>query len=138
MEVKSMIRTKEYEKFNSTGTFYEHVPTNTVYSYNTPIYQEFCTRRGLLKCFNNTYYSNTTRKHQANLWGYKTQSDIIFHHCSYGNWSLDTAFRNEITMTEYELEKLQNKTHKLGKRQAERLEALKARLKELKDLYTEI
>ena len=38
------------------------------------IYQEFCTRRGKLKCFNDTFYSMTTRKHQSHLWGYRTQS----------------------------------------------------------------
>ena len=133
-----MTKTKEYEKFNTTGTFYIHVPTNTVYSYNTPIYQEFCTRRGKLKCFNDTYYSVTTSKHQSNLWGYRTQSDVVFHHCPYGNWSLDTAFKNEISMTEYELEKLQNKTRKLGKRQAQTLETLKARLQMLQKLYAEV
>lgn len=130
--------TREYKKLNSTGSLLKHIPTNTIYSYRTPIYQEFCTRRGLLKVFNDTYYSATTRKHQSNLWGYRTQSDIVFHYCPYGNWSLDTAFKNEITMTEYELEKLQNKTRKLGKRQAEHLENLKARLQELQNLYAEV
>lgn len=133
-----MTKTKEYEKFNTTGTFYIHVPTNTVYSYNTPIYQEFCTRKGLLRVFNDTSYSMTTSKHQSKLWGYRTQSDVVFHYCPCGNWSLDTAFKNEISMTEYELEKLQNKTRKLGKRQAEKLETLTKRLQELQKLYEEI
>lgn len=129
---------KDYKKLNSTGTLFEHIPTNTIYSYRTPIYQEFCTRKGLLKVFNDTYYSATTRKHQANIRTYKTQSDIIFHYCPYGNYSLDTAFKNEISMTEYELEKLQNKTRKLGKKQVEKLESLKTRLQELQKLYTEV
>lgn len=130
--------TKEYKKLNSTGSLLKHVPTNTIYSYSTPIYQEFCTRKGLLKVFNDTFYSMTTRKHQGIIWRYRTQSDIVFHYCPYGNWSLDTAFKNEITMTEYELEKLQNKTRKLGKRQAEKLESLKIELKALNDLYAEV
>ncbi len=130
--------TREYRKLNSTGSLLKHVPTNTIYSYRTPIYQEFCTRKGLLKVFNNTYYSAATRKHQANIREYETQSDIVFHYCPYGNWSLDTAFKNEISMTEYELEKLQNKTRKLGKRQAETLDTLKAKLQTLQNLYEEI
>lgn len=130
--------TREFKKLNSTGSLSKHVPTNTIYSYSTPIYQEFCTRKGLLKVFNDTYYSATTRKHQANIREYEKQSDIVFHHCPFGNWSLDTAFKNEISMTEYELENLQNKTHKLGKRQAEQLENLKTRLKQLQKLYKEI
>lgn len=133
-----MTRTKEYKKLNSTGSLLEHVPTNTIYSYRTPIYQEFCTRKGLLKVFNDTYYSATTRKHQANIRYYKLYSDIVFHYCPYGYWSLDTALKNEISMTEYELEKLQNKTRKLGKRQAEKLETLKTRLQELQKLYREV
>ena len=127
--------TREYKKLNSTGSLLKHVPTNTIYSYRTPIYQEFCTRKGLLKVFNNTLYSRTTRKHQANIREYQFNADVVFHYCPYGNWSLDTAFKNEISMTEYELEKLQNKTRKLGKRQAEQLDNLKRRLKELQDLY---
>ena len=88
--------------------------------------------------FNNTYYSATTRKHQANIREYQFIADIVFHYCPYGNWSLDTAFKNEISMTEHELEKLQNKTRKLGKRQAEELETLKDRLNTLQKLYTEV
>lgn len=129
---------REYEKLNSTGSLLRHVPTNTIYSYRTPIYQEFCTRKGLLKVFNDTYYSATTRKHQASIRDYEKQSNIVFHYCPYGNWSLDTAFKNEISMTEYELEKLQNKTRKLGKKQAEQLENLKTRLQELQKLYAEV
>lgn len=133
-----MTKTKEYEKFNTTGSCYKHVPTNTIYSYRTPIYQEFCTRKGLLKVFNDTFYSMTTRKHQGIIWRYKNQSDIVFHYCPYGNWSLDTAFKNEISMTEHELEKLENKKRKLGKRQAETLAGLKNKLQMLQDLYEEI
>ena len=130
--------TREYKKLNSTGSLLRHVPTETIYSYSTPIYQEFCTRKGLLKVFNNTYYSATTRKHQANIREYQFIADIVFHYCPYGYWSLDTAFKNEISMTEYELEKLQNKTRKLGKRQAQRLEELTKRLQELQKLYAEV
>ena len=134
-----MTRTKEYEKLNTTGSLLKHVPTNTIYSYSTPIYREFTLNNiKVLKVFNDTYYSPTTRKHQSNIWRYRTQSDIIFHYCPYGDWSLDTAFKNEISMTKYELEKLQNKTRKLGKRQAENLESLKTKLKELQDLYAEV
>jgi len=88
--------------------------------------------------FNDTYYSATTRKHQADIRGYETQANIVFHYCPYGYWSLDTAFKNEISMTQYEIEKLENKTRKLGKRQAEQLENLKRRLKELQKLYAEV
>lgn len=133
-----MTRIKEYEKFNTIGSCYKHIPTNTIYSYKTPIYEEFCTRRGLLKVFNDTYYSATTRKHQANIREYKTIADVVFHLLPRGNWSLDTAFKNEISITQYEIEKLENKTRKLGKRQAEKLETLKTRLQELQNLYKEI
>lgn len=129
--------TREYKKLNSTGSLLKHVPTNTIYSYSTPIYQEFTTRKGLLRVFNDTYYSATTRKNQANIKS-KIVPHIVFHYCPYGNWSLDTAFKNEISMTKSELEKLENKTRKLGKRQAEQLENLKTRLQTLQDLYAEV
>lgn len=80
----------------------------------------------------------TTRKHQSNIREYQLNADIVFHYCPYGNWSLNTAFKNEISMTEYELEKLENKTRKLGKRQAEQLENLKTRLHKLQKLHKEI
>jgi len=131
--------TREYKKLNSTGSLSKHVPTNTIYSYRTPIYRKFTLSNGkVLRVFNDTYYSATTRKHQTNIREYQFISDIVFHYCPYGNWSLDTAFKNEISMTEYELEKLQNKTRKLGKRQAEQLENLKTRLQELQKLYEEV
>lgn len=125
-------------RLNSTGTLTKDYD-DTIVSYNTPIYREFTLSNGkLLKVFNDTYYSATTRKHQANIREYQFISDIVFHHCPYGEWSLDTAFKNEISMTKYELEKLQNKTRKLGKRQAKKLETLKARLQELQNLYEEV
>ena len=129
---------KEYKKLNSTGTYSRHIPTDTIYSYRTPIYQEFCTRIGKLKVFNDTYYSATTRKHQALAWRYSAQSDIVFHYCPFGYWGLDTAFKNEISMVEYEIEKLENKKRKLGVRQAEQLIDLRMRLKFLQKLYSQI
>lgn len=125
-------------KLNSTGTLTETFD-GTIVSYKTPIYREFTLSNGkVLKVFNDTYYSATTRKHQANIREYQFSSDIVFHYCPYGNWSLDTAFKNEISMTEYNIEKLENKTRKLGKRQAEQLENLKTRLQTLQDLYAEV
>lgn len=125
-------------RLNSTGTLTRELD-NTIVSYRTPIYREFTLSTGkVLKVFNDTYYSATTRKHQANIREYQFISDIVFHYCPYGNWSLDTALKNEISMVKYELEKLQNKTRKLGKRQAENLETLKARLQELQKLYAEV
>lgn len=125
-------------RLNTTGTLTREFD-NTILSYSTPIYREFILSNGkVLKVFNDTYYSATTRKHQANIGEYQFIADVVFHYCPYGDWSLDTAFKNEISMTEYELEKLQNKTRKLGKRQAEQLETLKARLQELQKLYEEV
>ena len=92
-----MTRTKEYEKLNSIGSLSRHIPTNIIYSYRTPIYQEFYTVKGLLKCFNDTYYSRSTCKHQAQIGHLRGYADLIVHYCPYGEWSLDTALKNEIT-----------------------------------------
>lgn len=123
-------------RLNSTGSLLQ--VGDFIYSYGTPIYKEFIHNGKVFKVFNNTYYSTTTRKHQAQIGHLKNYADLIVHYCPYGDWSLDTALKNEITMTEYELEKLQNKTRKLGKRQAEELESLKTRLQTLQKLYSEV
>lgn len=126
-------------KMNSTGSLYHDNIDNDIVSYSTPIYREFTLSSGkILKVFNDTYYSATTRKHQALIYRYKKDANIVFHYCPYGNWSLDTAFKNEIEVTKQLIERLQNKTRKLGKRQAEQLENLKTRLQELQKLYAEV
>ena len=124
-------------RLNSTGTLTETFD-GIIVSYRTPIYREFQTNTRVLKVFNDTYYSATTRKHQARISDYKNYADLILHYCPYGDWSLDTALKNEISITEYELEKLNNKTRKLGKRQAEQKEYLTKRLQELQKLYAEV
>lgn len=123
-------------RLNSTGSLLQ--VGDFIYSYETPIYKEFMHNGEVLKVFNDTYYSATTRKHQAKIGHLKSYADLIVHYCPCGNWSLDTAFKNEISMTQYEIEKLKNKTHKLGKRQAEQLKNLKTRLEELQNLYAEV
>lgn len=130
--------TKTITKLNSTGSLYRNNINNDIVSYSTPIYREFQTRRGLIKVFNDTYYSTTTCKHQAKIRYYQLKADVILNHCPYGDWSLNTALKNEITMTQYELEKLQNKKRKLGIRQAEQKENLTNRLTELQQLQEEL
>lgn len=134
-----MIRIREYQKLNSTGSLLKHVPTDTIYSYDTPIYREFTLSSGrVLKVFNNTYYSTTTRKHQAQIGHLRGYADLIVHYCPFGEWDLNTALNNEIKMVQYNIETLSNKPRKLGKRQAERLEYFKDRLNTLQKLYAEV
>lgn len=123
-------------RLNSTGSLLQ--VGDFIYSYRTPIYKEFIHNGEVFKVFNDTFYSMTTRKHQAKIGYLKNYADLIVHYCPYGEWSLDTALKNEISITEYELEKLQNKTRKLGKRQAEKLESLKTKLQTLQNLYAEV
>ena len=123
-------------RLNSTGSLLQ--VGDFIYSYRTPIYKEFIHNGKVFKVFNDTYYTATTRRHQAQIGHLRSYADLIVHYCPYGDWSLDTALKNEITITEYELEKLQNKTRKLGKRQAEKLESLKTRLQTLQKLYAEV
>ena len=138
-----MTKTREYKKLNSTGSLLRHVPTNTIYSYNTPIYREFTLSNGkVLKVFNKTYYSATTRRHQASIREYELCADIVFHYCPYGEWSLNTAFEHEITITRQEINRFNAIPHKLGSRQAAKLKELNkeliTRLKVLQNLYKEI
>ena len=123
-------------RLNSTGSLLQ--VGDFIYSYRTPIYKEFIHNGKVFKVFNDTYYSATTRKHQAKIGHLKNYADLIVHYCPYGDWSLDTAFKNEISMTEDKIEKLENKSRKLGKRQAEQLENLRALLKILQNLYQEV
>lgn len=135
---------RQFTRLNSTGSLKRDNFNGTIYSYSTPIFREFALEdsdgniKKLIDVFNDTYYSATTRKHQSNIDYKKASADLILHYCPYGEWTLETGLKNEITMAEYELEKLQNKTRKLGKRQAEKLETLTKILQELKELYAEV
>lgn len=125
-------------RLNSTGSLSRELD-GTIVSYRTPIYREFTLKNGkVLKVFNDTYYSATTRKHQANIREYEKQSDVVFHNCPYGDWSLVEAFQNEIYTTKYDIRLLENKKRKLGKRQAEQLKNLKTRLEVLQNLFAEV
>ena len=123
-------------RLNSTGSLLQ--VGNFIYSYRTPIYKEFIVNGEVFKVFNDTYYSHTTRKYQSKIGHLKNYADLIVHYCPYGEWDLDTALKNEISMTKYELEKLNNKPRKLGKRQAKELQKLTKRLEDLQKLYAEV
>lgn len=129
---------RQFTKLNASGSLIRDDFDGIIYSYRTPIYFEVVLKDKTLKVFNNTYYSHTTRKHQNKLSGYMTQADIILNYCPYGNFTLEAGLINEISLVRHELAKLNNKTHKLGKRQAETLETLTKRLQELQQLYREM
>lgn len=128
---------KQFKKFNSTGSLIQDNFDGTIYSYATPIYQEFFVGSKTLKVFNDTYYSRTTRKHQINIRHKKVNADLILHYCPYGNWSLETGLKNEITMLTKRIDELNNKK-RLGKNQAIELDNSIDRLSKLNKLYTEV
>ena len=82
---------RRFTKLNSTGSLCQDNFNSTIYSYNTPIYQEFFVGSKTLKVFNDTYYSATTRKHQSNVDYKKASADLILHYCPYNEWTLETG-----------------------------------------------
>jgi hypothetical protein len=75
------------KKLNTTGSLWMDANANA-YSYNTQLTGNY---KGL-SVFNNTFYSRTTRKHQAQF--NKSNFDLILETCQYGT-----------RLTDYEVEK---------------------------------
>lgn len=123
-------------RLNSTGSLLQ--VGDFIYSYRTPIYKEFIVNGEVFKVFNDTFYSMTTRKHQSKIGYLKNYADLILHNCPYGEWDLNIGLKSEIYVTKHELKTLENKTRKLGTRQAEQKEHLTKRLQELQKLYKEV
>ena len=101
------------KKLNSTGSLWQDNVGNT-YSYHT---QLTGTYKGL-KVFNNTYYSATTRKHQAYFRGDKF--DLILTTCNFGTrlqaYEVERAIKYEIESlddTLLELSKKRNTNKKV-------------------------
>lgn len=84
---------------NTTGSFY--VIGYNYYSYNTQLTGYFADEFW----YNNTYYSATTRKHQAALNRYYIDVDDLhtLNHCSYGNQDWSECIKDEIDTIKYEL-----------------------------------
>ena len=81
------------KKLNSTGSLWLDANANA-YSYNTQLTGNF---KGL-SVFNNTFYSRTTRKHQAQF--NKSNFDLILTTCKYSTRleadEIEQAIKNEI------------------------------------------
>ena len=117
-------------KLNSTGSL-KKIGT-TIYSYSTPIYKEFTNKQGkVLRVFNNTYYSHTTRKHQSKC--YEPNADLVVNYAPYGDWSLDTVIKNELIMLHQEYYKLDNKK-RLGCNQIARKDEIEKSIKKLEQI----
>lgn len=94
------------KKLNTTGSLWQDSEGNS-YSYNT---QLTGTYKGL-KIFNNTYYSTTTRKHQAYFRGDKF--DLILTTCNFStrlqDYEIERAIKDEIKNLDDELFELSKK-----------------------------
>ena len=81
------------KKLNSTGSLWLDANANA-YSYRTQLTGYFKN----LKVFNNTFYSRTTRKHQAQF--NKSNFDLILTTCKYSTRlepdEIEQAIKNEI------------------------------------------
>lgn len=91
-------------KLNSTGTLWLDDNGNA-YSYNTQLTNHY---KGL-RVFNNTYYSSTTRKHQAQF--DKNSFDLILNCCRYGTRlqpiEIENAIKEELKILDYNLLELE-------------------------------
>lgn len=84
---------------NTTGSFY--VIGYNYYSYNTQLTGYFANEFW----YNNTYYSTTTRNHQAALKKHYIDIDDLhtLNHCSYGDQDWSECIKKEIKAIKNEL-----------------------------------
>lgn len=88
-------------KLNSTGSF-KMIGTD-YFSYNTRMstyYKDYL-------FINRTFYSMTTRKHQAHLPSVPYNQQLEY--CPYGNWNIQEQIRKEILFLNDDLDLLQKK-----------------------------
>ena len=94
------------QKLNTTGTFYKDSEGN-YFSYNTQLTGNY---KGLT-VFNNTFYSMTTRKHQAYFRGDKF--DLILTTCRYSTRlqpdEIEQAIKYELYYIDDDLKELSQK-----------------------------
>ena len=94
------------KKLNATGTFWMDENGNA-YSYRTQLTGYFKN----LKVFNNTFYSRTTRKHQAQF--NKSNFDLILTTCRFGTNlqpdEIEQAIKYELNYIDYCLKELDTK-----------------------------
>lgn len=89
---------------NTTGSFYID-NYGDYYSYSTQLTGEYL---GVL-WYNDTYYSATTRKHQANIPNEYKEFYHTLNHCSYGQQDWKQCIENEIEYIKRELDYRYNK-----------------------------
>ena len=94
------------KKLNSTGTLWLD-NNGYAYSYETQLTNHY---RGL-RVFNNTFYSMTTRKHQAKF--DRKSFDLILNYCSYKtqlqHCEVESAIRTELEILDNQLFELTKK-----------------------------
>lgn len=102
------------KKLNSTGSLWMDSNSNA-YSYNTQLTGYF---KGL-SVFNNTYYSMTTRKHQAYF--NRNNFELILTTCEYGTrlqpYEVEQAIKSEIANIDWEFCQLLDKRNTKKKKE---------------------
>lgn len=94
------------QNLNSTGTLWLN-NEGYAYSYSTQLTGHYKD----LRVFNNTYYSTTTRKHQARF--DKNSFDLILNYCRYRTRlqpiEVETAIKEELKILDGNLSELETK-----------------------------
>ena len=118
------------QKLNSTGSLWLD-NNGYAYSYETQLTNHYKD----LRVFNNTYYSITTRKHQAKF--DRKSFDLILNYCKYFTrlqpYEIEHAIKTELKILDYQLNELSKKRNtrkkaetilKINNRKSELLAAL--------------
>ena len=108
-------------KLNTTGSYY--FSDGHYWSYDTKLTDTY---KGY-KVFNNTYYSATTRKHQADC-KYDYSYDIELTDCSYGDWDCLEMIKREIESLQSQLQQRQAQKRNTAKK-AEDIQSLTSQRK---------
>ena len=114
-------------KLNSTGSF--KLIDGDYFSYNTRMSASF---KGYL-FINRTYYSATTRKHQANL--PSVPYNLQLEYCPYGNWNIQDQIEREVLCLNNDLNLLQKKRQTQKNKSTQ--EKIKEKITFLKSLLEE-
>ena len=112
-------------KLNTTGSYYYN--NGNFWSYDTKLTDSYNGYR----IFNNTFYSMTTRKHQADC-KRCVNYEIELTQCGYGDWECAGAIQNEIEHMEAELKALETKRN--TQKKLETIEELKNQIDFLKEV----
>lgn len=108
---------KYYNRLDVYRTSNNEVSIAKQYAYSYSWWKYWTVDNGI-SIFNNTYYSQSTCKHQREALALIREPDLILYHTTANLTSPDEALKNEIKGIDYEIKQLENAIAKPRSRQS--------------------